>query len=100
MNRMANIVKDEHTANLDALVGRWQHLRFDAQHNITRLGSETRTFDERGRAFLTHAGATAAFPRAEARTDFVSLRTSNGGANKIDCRAPRGTLAYPADQSG
>ncbi len=42
------------------------------------------TFDERGRAFLTHAGATAAFPRAEARTDFVSLRTSNGGANKID----------------
>jgi hypothetical protein len=42
------------------------------------------TFDDAGRAFLTRAGATGAFPRADARTDFVSLRTSNGGASKID----------------
>ena len=42
------------------------------------------TFDDRGRDFLGHAGATGAFPVADPRTDFLSLRTSNGGASKID----------------
>lgn len=42
------------------------------------------TFDDDSRTFLTNAGATGAFPAADPGTDFLSLRTSNGGASKID----------------
>jgi hypothetical protein len=42
------------------------------------------TFDGASRSFFEQLGSTGAFPAAVPGEDFLSLRTSNGGANKID----------------
>lgn len=42
------------------------------------------TFDDASRPFFEQLGVEGAFPAAAPGHDFVSLRTSNGGANKID----------------
>jgi hypothetical protein len=51
------------------------------------------SFHENDRAFLERLHVTGAFPVADPPTDFLSFRTSNGGANKIDSFLER-TIDY------